>query len=148
MSPTLRTKASLTSHGTRTYIMVTDKNQLNCKGHLPELRGFGDPPMKVGIHIILYMLTARVQMHPYLQGIYKRLGHVHLPCWYCTSSPVTSRVCMCCQIHSHEPCMYINPLACSQLQSYLGYSRSDTLVGNLGEYTLLHMQISSTPLSG
>ena len=51
-------KASLTSHRTCTYVLVTEKNRLICKGHLSytfdfmtEYQGFTDPAMSIGMHI-------------------------------------------------------------------------------------------------
>ena len=51
-------KASLTSHHTCTYVLVTEKNRLICKGHLryacdfiTKYQGRTSPAMKIGTHI-------------------------------------------------------------------------------------------------
>ena len=70
-----RCKASLTSHRTCTYVLVTEKNRRICKGHLSQTCDFitdflGCRPlaMKIDMHIILCVLAASLQMHPYLKG--------------------------------------------------------------------------------
>ena len=68
-------KASLTSHPMCTYVLLTEKNRLICKGHLSytcdfitEFRGRRDLAMKIGMHIIFSVLTKWLQVHPYLKG--------------------------------------------------------------------------------
>ena len=57
-SPITTTKASLTSHRTCTYVLVTEKNRLICKGpsrntcnFITESQGRTDPAMEIDMHI-------------------------------------------------------------------------------------------------
>ena len=70
MCHTWETKASLTSHRTCRYVLVTEKNRLICKGHLrytcdflTKYQGRTGPAMKICMHIF----------SAYTQDIYKRI---------------------------------------------------------------------------
>ena len=87
------------------------------------------PPITIAMHIILYMLAAWLQMHPYLNGIYKRLG-LHV-----VSDTLT------CTLHVYKPT--VCPAASCSL--FLDIQEGTLLLGSWENTTCLYIQISSTP---
>ena len=110
-------KAYLISHFMCTYILVTEKNRLICKAHLrytcdviTEFKYCKGPALKIDMHIFCACTQCGHKRIHLSRVTYERLAHVHFPCKCCKISPFTCRVCTCRIIHSHVPCIYINPL--------------------------------------
>ena len=86
-------KVFLTPHRTCMYVLVTEKNQLICKGHLrytcdfiTEYQGHTDPTMKTGMHIFSACMHYDYK-HIYVSRVtYERLVHMHSPCQCCKIS--------------------------------------------------------------
>ena len=73
--PCVLVKASLTSHRTCTYVLVTERNRLICKGPLrytcnfiTEFQSCRAPTLKIDVHIILCVHAVCLQKHPCLKG--------------------------------------------------------------------------------
>ena len=88
-------KASLTSHRTCTYVLVTEKNRLICKGpsrHTYDFRtkyqGCTGPTMKAGMHIFPACTQGICKRIHASRVTYERLVHVHSPCKCCRFSPI------------------------------------------------------------
>ena len=116
-------KAFLISYHMCMYVLVTEKNWLICRGHLSytcnfitEFWGYGDSAMKIGMHMIICVLAAWLQMHPYPKGnIWETWAHAfsvlvfHILPSYLKGLHDGMK---CCKTHSCVPCMtlYTNPL--------------------------------------
>ena len=111
-------KRGLTSRRTCTYVLVTEKNRLICKRRsrytcdfITEFQGCRDPTIRIGMHIILCVRTVCLHVCIHTSRVTcEGLAHVHSPCKCCRFSPFSYIVYTCCKIHSHVPCLCINPL--------------------------------------
>ena len=88
-------KASLTSHPTCTYVLVTEKNRLICKGpsrHTYDFRtkyqGRTGLAMKIGMHIFPACTQDIYKRIRASRVTYERLVHVHSPYKCCRFSPI------------------------------------------------------------